>query len=121
MQKFALAVALALSALLPFAFAAASGGKACQVAESGVPTPGLAELVMGSQTDPLPNGVQLSAAQIDKLYELDNALRGRLSEIEARERELPRATGAKAPTHGAKAPAHGAKAPSSGTPRDAFS
>ena len=111
MQKFAFAFALALSALLPFAFAAAPGGKACQVAESGVPTPGLAELVMGSKTDPLPNGVQLSAAQIDKLYELDNTLRGRLSEIEARARELPRAVSAKAPAHGAKTPAHGAQAP----------
>lgn len=82
-------IAAALLALLPIAAAAVPGGKACQVAESAVPTPGLGELVMGSKTDPVPVQARLTEAQINTLADLDTKLRGTLSGIDARAAKLP--------------------------------
>jgi len=83
---------LSLLALLPLASAAVPGGKACQVAASAVPTPGLEALVMGSKTDPVPSEVRLSEAQIEKLASLDTKLRSALEELEARAAKLPAGT-----------------------------
>jgi len=91
-------IAVSLFALLPFASAAVPGGKACQVAASGVPTPGLEALVMGSKTDSVPAQARLTDAQIETLASLDTKLRKALEGIEARAARLPAgARGAKAP------------------------
>lgn len=82
-------IAAALFAVLPLAAAAVPGGKHCQVAESAVPTPGLAELVMGSKTDPVPDKARLSDSQVNTLAELDTKLRKTLNDIEARVAKLP--------------------------------
>jgi len=82
-------IAISLLALLPFASAAVPGGKACQVAASAVPTPGLEALVMGSKADPRPAELQLSEKQIEILSSLDTKLREALEGIEARTARLP--------------------------------
>ena len=87
-------VAAFLLALLPLAAAAVPGGKYCQVADSGVPTPGLAELVMGSKTEPVPAQARLTEAQIDTLAELDTKIRRILEGINARAAKLPAGGGA---------------------------
>ena len=87
-------IAAALLALLPIAAAAVPGGKACQVALSAVPTPGLGELVMGSKTDPVPVQARLTEAQINTLADLDTKLRTTLNGIEARVARLPAGRGA---------------------------
>jgi hypothetical protein len=86
-------IAAFLLALLPLDAAAAPGGKACQVAASAVPTPGLELLVMGSKTDPLPAGVRLTEAQIEKLADLDTQIRRTLAELDARAAKLPAGSG----------------------------
>lgn len=91
-------IAVPLLALLPLASAAVPGGKACQVAASAVPTPGLEALVMGSKTDSVPSGARLTQAQIETLAALDTKLRGTLEGIEARAAKLPAGVrGAQAP------------------------
>lgn len=85
-------IAVFALALIPLAAAAslsAPGGKHCQVAESGVPTPGLNELVFGSNTRPVPSDARLSDAQIESLADLDTKLRRVLQDVEARAAKLP--------------------------------
>jgi hypothetical protein len=93
-------VAAALFALftvaLPMAAAAVPGGKACQVADSAVPTPGLEELVFGSKTDPVPSQARLTERQIEKLAEIDTKFRKILVDLEARSRKLPAGAGSSA-------------------------
>lgn len=79
----------ALAAVLPVAAAAVPGGKACQVAESAVPTPRLADLVFGSKTDPVPAQGRLTEAQVEKLADLDTQLRRTLQDFNARVAKLP--------------------------------
>jgi len=93
MHKF---IAAFLLSLVPIAAAAVPGGKACQVAESGVPTPGLSELVMGSKTEPVPVQARLTEKQIDTLAQLDTQLRKTLEGIDARVARLPAGRGAAA-------------------------
>jgi hypothetical protein len=82
-----LAIAAAFLALVPLV--AFAGGKACQIAQSAVPTPGLFELVMGSKTEPVPEQVRLSVAQVDALADCDTKIREALGEVEARKAKLP--------------------------------
>lgn len=65
------------------------GGKHCQLAESGVPTPGLSELVLGSKTRPVPSDARLSEAQVETLADFDTKLRRVLKDVEARAARLP--------------------------------
>ena len=81
--------ALPLLALLPLASAAVRGGKVCQVADSAVPTPGLADLVMGARPGSAPSPTRLTEAQITILADLDTKLRRSLQVIESRAARLP--------------------------------
>ena len=85
-------IAISLLSLFSSASAAVPGGKACQVAASAVPTPGLESLVMGSKSDPVPSAARLTEAQIDKLASLDTQLRAALEALEARAAKLPAGT-----------------------------
>ncbi|KAF0242249.1 MAG: hypothetical protein FD180_4011 [Planctomycetota bacterium] len=92
MRTFA-AVA-ALIALLPLP--ADAGGKACQVSESAIPTPGLRELAMGSTSNPLPDNAWLKGAQIDRLAEADTHFRLALRDLDEQLAKLPAGKGAPA-------------------------
>ena len=85
MRKFAAVTALFALLSLP----AAAGGKACQVAESAVPTPGLRAMAMGSSSEPMPDEARLTSAQIDILAEADTNFRRALQEIEERIKKFP--------------------------------
>lgn len=85
----------ALAGLLPVAAPAAPaipGGQACQVAACAVPTPGLADLVTGSKTDPVPAEGRLTEAQVNRLAGLDTEIRKALQDVNARVAKLPAAS-----------------------------
>lgn len=85
MRTFAAVAAL----MAVFSLPAAAGGKACQVADSAVPTPGLRELAMGSSIEPVPDGSRLTAKQIERLAEADTAFRREMKDVAARCALLP--------------------------------
>lgn len=77
----------AAAVLLPIP--AAAGGKACQIADSAVPTPGLRELTMGSTSNPVPDNARLTGGQIEALAEADTQFRRALREIDEKVAKLP--------------------------------
>jgi hypothetical protein len=91
---FALLPLSALAVPAVFAAPAVPGGKACQVAASVVPTPGLDLLVMGSKTDPVPADARLTEQQIHTLAEVDTKFRVLRANLDARAAELPAGRGA---------------------------
>ncbi|MEK7468128.1 MAG: hypothetical protein AAB074_11995 [Planctomycetota bacterium] len=80
-------VVASIIALLPIP--AAAGGKACQIRDSAIPTPGLGELATGSTTNPMPEKALLSKEQIDTLAEADTNFRKALREINEQVAKLP--------------------------------
>jgi hypothetical protein len=82
----------ALAALLPVTAPVVPGGKACQVADSAVPTPGLEALVFGSKAESAPTEQRLTGKQIEKLADLDTEIRRTLQDVDARAARLPAAT-----------------------------
>lgn len=91
---------------LVVALAASAGGPACGISwGSAVQTPGIQELAMGSSKEPLPSGVRLTQAQIQKLFDVSEEIRrdrraldGRLEKLRWR-KDVPVAAG-----EGAKLP-----------------